>query len=244
MQLRIFENYDEMSDQTAREIIAVVKEKPDAVLCLASGDTPKLAYSLTAKMAAEQNVDFSRCTFIALDEWLGIEPENEGSCHYFLHHFLFEPLNILQDQIHLFDALSVTPEDECRKMDKIIAEKGGIDLMIVGIGMNGHIGFNEPAETFGEYSHVVALGESTRTVGQKYFRQPTSLTRGITLGLQHLLEARKAILVANGIKKADIVRKALKEKITPHVPASILRNHDNGMVMLDRAAASMLNQIK
>ena len=242
MQLHICENYDALSAQAATEIIELVKQKPDAVLCLASGDTPRLTYSMTAKMAADDSVDFTRCTFIGLDEWMGIPPDNEGSCHYFLQHHVFKPLNISNDHIHLFDGLSANPEEECRKMDKVISDKGGIDLMVVGIGMNGHIGFNEPAESFGQYSRVVELGESTKLVGQKYFRQQTSLTRGITLGLNHLLESKKAILVANGSKKADVIRKALKEKITPHLPASILRNHSNGLVILDRAAASMLNQ--
>ncbi|HET6541315.1 MAG TPA: glucosamine-6-phosphate deaminase [Chryseolinea sp.] len=242
MQLRICENYDALSAQAATEIIQLVKQKPDAVLCLASGDTPRLTYSMTAKMATDQSVDFKRCTFIGLDEWMGIPPDNEGSCHYFLQHHVFGPLNISNDHIHLFDGLSANHEEECRKMDKTISDLGGIDLMVVGIGMNGHIGFNEPAESFGQYSRVVDLGESTKLVGQKYFREQTSLTKGITLGLNHLLESKKAILVANGTKKADVMRKALKEKITPHLPASILRNHSNGLVILDRAAASMLNQ--
>ena len=242
MQLHICENYDALSTQTATEIIQLVKQKPDAVLCLASGDTPRLTYSMTAKMARDYGVDFTRCTFIGLDEWMGIPPDNEGSCHYFLQHQIFEPLKISNDHVHLFDALSANPEEECRKMDKIISDIGGIDLIVVGIGMNGHIGFNEPAESFGQYSRVVDLGVSTKLVGQKYFREQTSLTRGITLGLNHLLESKKAILVANGSKKADIIRKSFKEKITPHIPASILRNHSNGHVILDRTAASMLNQ--
>ena len=244
MQLHICENYEALSAEAATEIIELVKQKPHAVLCLASGDTPRLTYAMTAKMATDDSVDFTRCTFIGLDEWMGIPPDNEGSCHYFLQHQVFEPLNISNDRIHLFDGLSANPEEECRKMDKIISDKGGIDLMVVGIGMNGHIGFNEPAESFGQYSRVVELGESTKLVGQKYFRQQTSLARGITLGLNHLLESKKAILVANGTKKADVIRKALKEKITPHLPASILRNHSNGLVILDRAAASMLTQEK
>ena len=242
MQLHICENYEALSAEAATEIIELVKQKPHAVLCLASGDTPRLTYAMTAKMATDDSVDFTRCTFIGLDEWMGIPPDNEGSCHYFLQHQVFEPFNISNDRIHLFDGLSANPEEECTKMDKIISDKGGIDLMVVGIGMNGHIGFNEPSESFGQYSRVVELGESTKLVGQKYFRQQTSLTRGITLGLNHLLESKKAILVANGSKKADVIRKALKEKITPHLPASILRNHSNGLVILDRAAASMLTQ--
>ncbi|HYI77102.1 MAG TPA: glucosamine-6-phosphate deaminase [Chryseolinea sp.] len=244
MQLRICENYNVLSALAASEIIQIVKQKSNAVLCLASGDTPRLSYSLVTKIAKEESVDFTRCTFVGLDEWMGISPDNEGSCHYFLQKFVFKPLNISDDRFHLFNAHSTDMEDECRMMDEIIAKRGGIDLMVVGLGMNGHIGFNEPAESFSEYSHVVELDESTKTVGQKYFRQDTPLTMGITLGLRHLLESKKVILIANGAKKANILRKALKEKITPHLPASILRNHSNSLVIVDRAAASMLTQIK
>ena len=244
MHLQICENYDQLSAFAASEIIQLVKQKSNAVICLASGDTPRLTCSLMTKMAKDESVDFTRCTFIGLDEWIGIPPDNEGSCHYFFQNFVFKPLNISNDHFHLFDAQSANTEDECRKMDKIIADKRGIDLMVVGIGMNGHIGFNEPAEFFSQYSHVVELDESTKAVGQKYFHQETPLTRGITLGLSHLLESKKAILMANGIKKADVIRKALKEKITPHLPASIIRNHSNSLVILDRAAASTLNQAK
>jgi 6-phosphogluconolactonase/glucosamine-6-phosphate isomerase/deaminase len=112
--------------------------------------------------------------------------------------------------------------------------------MVVGIGMNGHIGFNEPAESFSHYAHVVDLDENTKTVGQKYFKQHTPLTKGITLGLQHLLDAKKAILMANGIKKADIMRKTLEENITPHIPASIMRKHRDGVIMIDEEAAAKL----
>src|SRR5688572_25134893 len=135
MQLQICETYDVLSAHAATEIIALVKQNPNAVICLASGDTPRLTYSMMAKMAADESVDFTRCTFIGLDEWMGIPPDNEGSCHYFLQHLVFEPLNISNDHFHLFDGLSANPEDECRKMDKVISDKGGMDLMVVGIGM-------------------------------------------------------------------------------------------------------------
>jgi glucosamine-6-phosphate isomerase len=244
MRLRICENYDVLSALAASEIIQVVKQKSNALLCLASGDTPRLTYSLMTKMAKDESVDFTRCTFVGLDEWIGISPDNEGSCHYFLQNLVFKPLNISADHIHLFNAQSTNTEDECRMMDEVIADQGGIDLMVVGLGMNGHIGFNEPAESFSQYSHVVKLDESTKMVGQKYFRQETPLTMGITLGLDHLFESKKVILIANGAKKANILRKALKEKITSYVPASILRNHSNSLVIVDRAAASTLTQIK
>jgi glucosamine-6-phosphate isomerase len=241
MQLNIYNNYETLSFHVADEIIALVSQKPDSVLCFASGDTPRLAYASTIKKAMSEHVDFGRCTFIGLDEWVGIPPDNEGSCHYFLQQNIFKPLNIAQNCIHLFDVLVGDVESECRKMDTIISAKGGIDLMIVGIGMNGHIGFNEPSDSFkNQYSHVVDLDEATKIVGQKYFRQQTTLAKGVTLGLNHVLQAKKVILIANGLKKADIIRKALEEEVTPSVPASIIRKHVNGCVMIDDEAASSL----
>jgi glucosamine-6-phosphate isomerase len=244
MQLNIYNNYETLSFHVADQITALVSQKPDAVLCFASGDTPKLAYASIRKKAIDSHVDFGRCTFIGLDEWVGIPPDNEGSCDYFLQQNVFKPLNIAQDCIHLFDAMAADIENECRKMDTLVSAKDGIDLMIVGIGMNGHVGFNEPSDSFTQYSHVVALDEATKVVGQKYFRQQTELTRGITLGLNHVLQAKKVILIANGIKKAEIIRKALEEEVTPYLPASIIRNHVNGWVMIDDEAASLLNSRK
>lgn len=240
LNISISKDYEELSQHTADEIITVIKNKPDAVICLASGETPRLSFNLLAQKAASHAIDVGRCTFIGLDEWVGISPENEGSCHYFLHHHVFQPLRVSTAQIHLFDALSEDLAQECRRMDAIIAAKGGIDLMLVGIGMNGHIGFNEPGVSPDHYAHVVDLDETTRTVGQKYFRHHTSLDQGITLGLKHLLEARIAIMIASGAKKADVIRKTLEEEITPSVPASIMRKHVNGIVILDEAAAADL----
>lgn len=242
MQLNIYKDYEALSQHTADEIIGLIRNKPDAVVCLASGDTPKLTFNIVAQKAAESKIDFTRCTFIGLDEWVGIPPENEGSCHYFLYRYVFGPLHISQDHIHLFDALSKDLAQECRQMDSVIEALGGIDLILVGVGMNGHIGFNEPGVSPDHYAHVVELDETTQTVGQKYFGQHTSLSLGITLGLKHLLEARKAIMIANGTKKAEVIRRALEEDITPAMPASIMRRHANGLVMLDEGAASALTR--
>lgn len=240
MQLNIYKDYSTLSSHAAAEIIGLVKNKPGAVLCLASGDTPRLTCALIAKNAKEENVDFSRCSFIGLDEWVGIPPQNEGSCHFFLQNNVFDPLHIASSQIHLFDALSEDLMEECNTMDKIIAGKGGIDLMLVGVGMNGHIGFNEPCVSFDNYSHVIDLDDTTQSVGQKYFSQATALKKGISLGLNHLLQAKRVILIANGIKKAEVIRKALEEEINIDMPASIMRTHDQGIVMIDEEAASLL----
>ena len=240
MESKIFKDYEELSVNTANEMLAVVKKNSTATLCLASGDTPRLAYSIAAKRAKEDKIDFSRCTFVALDEWMGIPPDNEGSCQYFLRHYLFDPLNIPEKNINFFNALSANPDDECKKMNDVIASKGGIDLMIVGIGMNGHIGFNEPGQPFHQYAHVVDLDETSTTVGQKYFRESTKLSQGITLGLRHMLEAKKVLLIASGLKKAEIIKKTINEDISPNLPSTSIRNHPNSCLMLDKEAASLL----
>lgn len=240
MRLVVFKDYHALSEQAAEEIIALIKRKPDAVLSIASGNTPILTCDLLVRKAKAENIDFSSCTFIGLDEWVGISPDNGGSCAFFLTKHIFEHLNFSPSRIHLFNALSENLIQECMAMDKVIFEKGGIDLMLVGVGMNGHIGFNEPGVSFDLYSHLTQLDETTISVGQKYFKGAASLTSGITLGLKHFLESKKALLLANGHKKAGIIQKALQGEITNALPASIIQQHTNSIAMIDEAAADML----
>jgi glucosamine-6-phosphate isomerase len=240
MQIQIFDNYSALSQQLAERILEIVKTNRDTVLCLAAGDTPKLAYRLIAEKAKAERIDFTKCTFIGLDEWVGIPPENEGSCHFFLNNNLFKPLSISSSQVHLFNALSGDLHAECRKMDAVISKTEGIDCMVVGIGMNGHIGFNEPGVSFDLTAHVIHLDDNTRAVGQKYFSEKTVLDKGITLGFQHLLLAKEARLIANGSKKAVILKKAIEEPMHSGVPASIMQSHSNGFIMIDKEAASLL----
>ena len=242
MTLNIYKNHSELSAKAAEMIFAQVHRKPDAVLCLAAGDTPRLAYQILAERARSAKLDFSRCTFLGLDEWVGIPPENTGSCAYFLDTNLFDPLGISGEQIILFDAISDDLRGECRKMDHIIESRGHIDLMLVGVGMNGHIGFNEPGVSHDLGAHVVPLDEITKNVGQKYFEKHTSLKFGITLGLKHFQQSKRAIMIASGLKKAGVMKEVLEGPITPGVPASIIRNHANGFVMLDEDAASSIGK--
>jgi 6-phosphogluconolactonase/glucosamine-6-phosphate isomerase/deaminase len=127
-------------------------------------------------------------------------------------------------------------------MNQIILKKGGIELMLLGVGMNGHIGFNEPGVSFDNYSHLVELDNTTRSVGQKYFENQMALGNGLTLGVKNVMETRKVILMANGIKKAEIMKKVLEEDVTNDIPASVIRTHPNGFVMIDEEAASLLTQ--
>ena len=242
MKITIEKDYDAMSLRAAKQVTELVKSKPDALICIAAGHTPELTCSLIAQMAKKENIDFSRCYFVSLDEWVGIPPENEGSCQYFLRNFLFNPLGINERNIHVFNPLADDMQKECTEMDNFIKEHGRIDLIIVGVGRNGHIGFNEPDASFEQYSHVIELHETTQTVGQKYFREETVLNHGITLGLQHLIEARKAVLIANGERKAEVIKEAIEGEISPKMPASIMRKHDNSEMIIDKEAASLLSQ--
>ncbi|MGZ8559767.1 MAG: glucosamine-6-phosphate deaminase [Chitinophagaceae bacterium] len=241
MQLKIYKDYQNLSDAAANEIIELVKKKPGAVVCMASGDTPRLTCKLFVEKAKAEKLDLTRMTFIGLDEWVAIPPENDGSCHYFFQTEIFKPLHLSTKQMHLFNAMSANLEEEYKKMDKIILEKGGIDLMIVGIGMNGHIGFNEPGVSFNNYAHVIDLDETTITVGQKYFKTSVTIQKGITLGLKHLQESKKVLLLANGTKKAGVIKKAVEGEVTNLFPASIMQSHANGFVMVDEEAAALLN---
>ncbi|MFO7258672.1 MAG: glucosamine-6-phosphate deaminase [Bacteroidota bacterium] len=243
MKVKVYADYETLSREAADEIIRCVRQKPNAVLCLAAGDTPKLTYETLTARAIKESIDFSGCTFVGLDEWVGIPPDNEGSCSWFLHKYLFTPLSLPPSQIHLFNAMASDLEAECNKMNHTIRAANGIDLMLVGIGMNGHIGFNEPGAPADSYAHVIDLDDTTRTVGQKYFKQQTSLSRGITLGLKHLLEARKVILIASGERKADIIRQTILGPTTPDVPATIVRSHANSIVMLDDAAGRYVKNL-
>lgn len=145
-------------------------------------------------------------------------------------------------QYFLFDSLAENVEAECKKMDAVIAEKGGIDIMLVGIGMNGHIGFNEPGTSFTSLSHVIELDDTTKSVGQKYFKEKTVLHKGITIGLGHLMNAKKVFLKADGKRKAEVIKKTVEGEVNESFPASIMQQHANGFVVVDEEAALLLQQ--
>lgn len=240
MQTRTFENSARLADAVSDEIISVLKEKPEALLCMASGHSPKMTCEFFTDKIKKESADGSQFRFVGLDEWVGILPSTPGSCYNDFKERLFEPLSIDSSRYHLFDGMSDNLEAECHKMDEYIKTIGVIDLMIVGIGINGHIGFNEPGCDFNALSHVATLEESTATVGQKYFQSPTKLDKGITIGFAHLRAAKKVILIASGNAKASIIHKAVKGPINNTVPASVMQELPNGLVMLDAEAAAQL----
>lgn len=242
MELKVFADYTSLSETIARDIISLVQQKPDAVLCLATGDTPKLTYSILTARAAKEKIDFSACKFIGLDEWMGIPSFLEGSCSQFLHQYIFKPLRISPAHIHLFNGLVTDAKQECEQMDAFINAGGGIDLMIAGVGINGHIGFNEPGVALDNYSHVIDLDASTIESGYTYFTQPVNLSQGITLGMQHVMASKSLIAMANGQKKSQIIKAAIEEEPGNHLPVTVLRSHPGCKMMVDAEAAALINK--
>jgi glucosamine-6-phosphate isomerase len=237
MIIKVLKDYEEMSKHTADFIIDYVKEHPNAVLCLAGGDTPRKTYQYLVKAHEQNEVDFSTCTFIGLDEFVGIGREDEGSCLQFLYDMVFTPIKIKEENVFFFDAKSTELEKECKRIDEVLAQKGKIDIILLGVGMNGHIGFNEPGVSFDLYAHVIDLDNTSKSVGQKYFKEARELDKGITLGIKHILEAKKAILIANGSKKASIIQKTIQEEVTNKIPSTVLNTHQDSYLFIDEEAA-------
>src|SRR5688572_12752557 len=240
MDIQVFRTYEELSTKAAGEIASTINLKPEAVICLASGHSPQRTCEIFVQQVRQKKIDISHATFIGLDEWMGISPEDPGSSQYFLRNNIINPLDLQQSNYHLFDVMARDLAEECAKMDNVIKRRGGIDLMVVGIGMNGHIGFNEPGISTSLTSHIAELHETTQLVGQKYFSEKKTLKSGITLGLWHLMAAKKVLMLASGTNKAAIVLQALKGKDSNMMPASILQTHANSLILLDQDAASGL----
>jgi galactosamine-6-phosphate isomerase len=180
--------------------------------------------------------------FLGLDEWIGLGKTDEGSCRFMLNRDLFQPLDIGPEKICCFDGVTTNTTAECDRIENYIRQHTAIDVAVLGLGMNGHIGLNEPGTSPSLRSHVSEIHPVTKEVGQKYFSSPQHLHRGITLGIATLMEARHVILIVSGSKKASILQHALEGEITPELPASLLRNHANFMVFADNEAAGLLRK--
>jgi glucosamine-6-phosphate isomerase len=240
MQVKIFKDNESLSNFMADELVQQLIIKPDSLICFASGNSPKRSAELFVQKAKQINLDTTKFLFVGLDEWVGVSSSTKGSCHHDFKEWIFNPLGIQENQFHVFDGTATDLTKACQDMDEFIVQHGGIDLMIVGIGMNGHIGFNEPGVDFNQLSHVVPLDEITATVGQQYFEQSMELKYGITLGFQHLLQSKKVYLLANSSKKAEVVKRAIEGEVDASFPASIMQQHENGFILIDEAAASLL----
>ena len=242
MELFIYDTYEKMSAEAAKKVMRIISLKRKTVLSPASGDSPKGLYSEFVSIIKKNKTDISDLWFIGLDEWLGMNGEDEGSCRFYLDQQLFNPLQIDKNKISFFDGKAPFPWEECRKIDDFILGLNGIDLAIVGLGMNGHVGMNEPGVSPALHSHVAEIDPVTQQVGQKYFKEKKEISGGLTLGIANLMEAKNVMLVVNGSKKALILKQVLEEDISEKLPASFLRNHPNFSVYADAEAASLLKK--
>jgi galactosamine-6-phosphate isomerase len=237
MKVNIYQDYEILSRSTADLIKDYVSTKPNSLVCLASGHTPRGVFQCLVNDARSGLLDFSQCIFVSLDEWVGIPAQMKGSCRAMMDEDFFIPLQIREDQIEFFDGTAHDLTVEVARINALIDTHGGLDIMLVGIGTNGHIAMNEPGTSFDTLAHIGVLADETKYVGQKYFNTTVVLSKGITLGLRHFREARLPILMANGEKKAAIIRKTLSIAPCETLPSSIIHHIDHGFIMLDQAAA-------
>ncbi len=226
------ENYEQLSRQAANIISAQIISKPNCVLGLATGSTPIGAYKELIARYENGDLDFSEVTTVNLDEYCGLTPDNDQSYRYFMNKNLFNSVNVDMAKTNVPSGIAEDPEAECKRYDALIEELGGIDLQLLGIGHNGHIGFNEPDDKYTKETHIVKLGDSTIEANSRFFASYDDVPKSaITMGIKSIMNAKKVLLVASGKDKQEILKKALFGPVTPNVPASILQLHPDLIVI-------------
>lgn len=234
-------NYLDLSRRAAGFIASQVTLKPDCVLGLATGSTPIGIYRDLIERYRRDELDFSRVRVVNLDEYRGLAPTHPRSYAFYMREHLFEHVNIDEDDCFLPDGLAEDAEVECARYDELIEELGGIDLQLLGLGHNGHIGFNEPGDAFIPDTHLVTLSESTIEANSRFFdegeAQPAS---AYTLGIRGILSARRILLVVSGASKAEALQSTLCGPVTPRCPASVLQLHPDVTVIADEDALSKM----
>ncbi len=238
--INIYPDYAYMSSAAAGRVIDLINHKPDSVICFPSGSSPTGMFDSLVTANQNGRVDFSKCIFVGLDEWIGLGAGDDGSCRDLLDRDFLKPIGLREDQIVFFDGKAFDPQAECDRVNKIVESLGGLDLIVLGVGMNGHLALNEPGTSWDSYAHISELDPVTVEVGQKYFQQPTALTRGITVGIRHILDASAAILLASGKAKAPVIQRALAFPVSKDFPATVLQNHLNAEFILDADAAELI----
>ena len=230
-----------MSRKAANIISAQVIMKPDCVLGLATGSTPIGLYQQLVAWYEKGDLDFSEVRTVNLDEYKGLPKENDQSYYYFMHHNLFDHVNLPAENSHLPNGMEPDSDKECRRYSELIRSMGGVDLQLLGIGHNGHIGFNEPGDAFDNDVHCVDLTQSTIEANKRFFASADDVPKqAYTMGIKTIMQAKKILIVASGEDKADIVRDAFFGPITPKVPASVLQLHNDVTLVADEAALSKI----
>lgn len=242
MKINIFKSADEIGVAVAEIFTNAVKENPSCVLGLATGATPIPTYRNIIKTFNEGGISFKGVKTYNLDEYCNLPKNDKNSYYTFMHEQLFNSLDILEENVHFLDGNATDTVAECKAYDNEINTAGGIDIQLLGIGNNAHIGFNEPADTFTEGSFKVKLTESTINANKIYFDENPMPEYALTMGIKQIVSAKKVILIATGEKKAEAVRNMIEGPVTAQVPASVLQEHGDVLIFLDEAAASLLKK--
>ena len=226
MKLQTFQSYSEMSKAAATAVAGVLRSKPDCLLGFATGSSPLGLYAELARMYREEGLSFARCDSVNLDEYLGLPGDHPQSYRRFMDEHLFSRVDIRRDHTFVPDGTAADPAAECAAYDARIRAHGGVDVQVLGIGPDGHIGFNEPADRFVEATHVVTLDPSTILANSRFFASAADVPRqAITMGMESILGAKKIVLVIPGPGKRAIFDKAMGGPVTPRLPVSILQRH-------------------
>lgn len=232
-------DYNDMSRKAANLISAQIIMKPDCVLGLATGSSPIGTYKQLIEWYNKGDLDFAQVTSVNLDEYRGLPRDNDQSYYYFMQENLFKHVNIAPAHTFVPDGTIEDAEEACHSYNEIIRSVGGIDLQLLGLGRNGHIGFNEPDEAFAKETHCVNLTQSTIDANARFFASRDDVpTQAYTMGIKTIMSAKKILVVASGEDKADAVQKAFFGPITPHVPGSVLQLHPDVTLVADEAALS------
>lgn len=238
-------DYKDMSRKAANIISAQVIMKPDAVLGLATGGTPVGTYAQLVEWYRKGDIDFSEVTTVNLDEYRGLARDHKQSYWYFMHTHFFDHVNIRPEHIFMPDGSNPDKIKVCREYDRIIKNVGGIDLQLLGIGTDGHIGFNEPGGAFELGTHCVDLTQSTIEANARFFDSGEQVPRqAYTMGVRTIMQARKVLMIANGKEKSEIIKKAFLGSVTPEVPASILQMHPDFILIGDEEALAGIEKLK
>ncbi|WP_010273478.1 glucosamine-6-phosphate deaminase [Paenibacillus senegalensis] len=241
MNVYTYSSNTQLNEAAAGLIAATLQQKPNAVLGLATGSTPIGVYEKLVEMYKEGKISFKGASSFNLDEYVGLPRDHSESYYSFMHHHLFQHIDLPEDKALIPQGNTNHPKEECTRYDQLIQEAGGIDLQILGIGHNGHIGFNEPADSLSGATHVVTLHEETRKANARFFNSIDEVpTHAITVGMAAIMKAKCILLLVRGADKADIIHKALNGPITTQCPASFLQLHPNLIVMTDSEAGRNL----
>lgn len=230
----------EMGEDVAKEIAEIIKVKPNALICIAAGNSSLPLFESLIKRHQKGEISFQSSYFIAMDEWLGMNKETQGSCSDFLISNFLSKVDYPCDHIRLVDAGVENLEKECQELYQFIEDHGGMDYIVLGVGMNGHLALNEPGVSFEESVHVSQIDSVTRVVGKKYFKDAPQLEGGLTIGIADIRKAKKVVLMVSGEAKADILQKILQQDVNTLLPATVLKEWPHSVILYDASAANKL----